>query len=457
MKRAMVSLAVILSFSISLFLSAADESAAMRDNATKLFNQGNFKDAYDLYSKLALGEEKVPGQVGEELYRAINCLINLNRQNEIDEFREKAISENSQNWKLLQKAAQSFMQGDHSGFMISGKFERGQHRGSGKYMNSQERDRIRGLQLYVRAMPIVKEDASGNEKCRFYENFARAILQGRGYNDSWQMQFLSDLSQLPDYEEGYYGYRGETKGAPVDENGNPVFYKVPASFADAKCDGERWRWLLEEAIKLAPESKNGIILQYADFLRNQFDVHTMAYYGRFYSPEDDGGGKVEGEEDKDESGPFAVHTLSENETIAKLATGIKRFKLPDEFNYIKIYKKILADNDGYSSSAIDQLVQIFTNRRQYEKAADYLKESIKRFKDQNNYKKNQLEQIVGNWGQFVGSMPLVAGKSAELEFRFRNAKDVSFEAFKIKVPELVNDVKEYLKSNPKELDWNLIN
>ncbi len=457
MKRSIFSIAAILSLLISGVLSAADESAAMRDNATKLFNQGNYKDSYDLYSKLALGEEKVAAQVGEDLSRAIDCLLRLNRQNEIDEFRDKVIANYSQNWMLLQRAAQSFMHGNHYGFMVSGKFERGEHRGGGKYVNSQERDRIRALQLYNQAMPLVQKLSSGNERRSFYEDFARAILQGRGYNDSWQMQFLSDLSKLPDYEDGYYGYRGETKGAPVDENGDPVFYKVPASFADSKCDGERWRWLLEEAVNSAPSSKNSIMLQYADFLRNQFGVQTMAYYGRFYSGEDDGGGNVEGDEYKDESGPYAVQTLSENETIAKLATGIKRFKLPDEFNYIRIYKKVLADNDGYSSSAIDQLVQIFTNRRQYEKAADYLKESIKRFKDQNNYKKSQLEQIVGNWGRFVGSTPLVAGKSAELEFRFRNGKEVSFEAFKIKVPELVNDVKEYLKSNPKELDWNLIN
>ena len=35
---------------------------------------------------------------------------------------------------------------------------------------------------------------------------------------------------------------------------------------------------------------------------------------------------------EDESGTYALHTLGENETIARLATGIKRFKLPDEFN-----------------------------------------------------------------------------------------------------------------------------
>ncbi|MCX6984663.1 MAG: hypothetical protein NT118_07930, partial [Lentisphaerae bacterium] len=204
MKKSMISFAVILSFLISGVLSATDENATLRGNAQKLFNQGNYKEAYELFSKLALGEEKMPGQVGEDLSNAINCLANLNRQNETDEFRENVIANNSQNWMLLHRAAQSFMDGNHYGFMISGKFERGDNRGGGKQVNSQERDRIRGLQLYNQAMLIVQKTGSAWEKRNFFEGFARAILQGRGYNDSWQMQFLSDLSQLPDYEEGYY-------------------------------------------------------------------------------------------------------------------------------------------------------------------------------------------------------------------------------------------------------------
>jgi uncharacterized protein YfaS (alpha-2-macroglobulin family) len=181
----------------------------------------------------------------------------------------------------------------------------------------------------------------------------------------------------------------------------------------------------------------------------------MAYFRGFFNMRDDGDGdgNVDEDAEQDESGPYAVHTLSEDETIAKFATGIKRFKLPDEYNFIKIYRKILNDNDGYSSSAIDRLVEIFKNRRQYPKTADYLRESIKKYGDHENYKKNQLDQIIGNWGQFVGSKPLAAGKPAELELSFRNGKEVSFETFKIKVPELLNDVREYLKSNPKQLDW----
>ncbi|MFZ2657557.1 MAG: MG2 domain-containing protein [Victivallales bacterium] len=457
MKNCMMSLAMFLSIFLSGILAVADDAGkATREKATQLYNQGNYKDSYGLFSKLALGGETVPNLVGDELGMAINCLRSLSRLNEIDEFRGKAIARNSQNWMLLQKAAESFIYENHYGFMVSGKFERGDHRGGGKYMNAMERDRIRGLQLYLQAMPIVQKAGTAWEKKSFLESFARMIFQGRGYNDSWQLQFLSELTQLPDYEEGYYGYNGQAKGAPVDENGNPVYYKVPASFADSKCDGERWRWLLEEAMKAEPSSKNSILLQYAQFLGSQFGVETMANYGRFYDYDDGDDGNVDNDYNENESGPYAVHTLSENETIAKLATGIRRFKLPDEYNYMKIYRKILDSKDGYSSSAIGSLIEIFRNRRQYAVAAEFLQSSIKLYGDSQNYKKNQLDQIVGSWGQFIGSKPLVAGKPADLEFRFRNGNAVSFEAFKIKIPELLNDVREYLKSNPKELDWQQV-
>ncbi|MEA1951526.1 MAG: MG2 domain-containing protein, partial [Planctomycetota bacterium] len=157
---------------------------------------------------------------------------------------------------------------------------------------------------------------------------------------------------------------------------------------------------------------------------------------------------------KDESGTYALHTLSEDETIARLATGVKRFKLPDEFNYIKIYKEVAADRETLSPqgiSAMRTLAQIFENRRQYPKAAEYCRKLVaellemRRDKEVNNWQK-RLDQIVGNWGRFEPIMTQPAGKGASVEFRFRNGKQASFTARKIKVEKLLDDVKDYIKS-----------
>src|SRR5262249_61612903 len=68
-------------------------------------------------------------------------------------------------------------------------------------------------------------------------HFAR-LLMNAGNHEPWRLQLLTDLGQLPDYDEGYYWGHSD-RGAPVDADGNPVFYHTPKSYKDAKSDGER--------------------------------------------------------------------------------------------------------------------------------------------------------------------------------------------------------------------------
>ena len=76
------------------------------------------------------------------------------------------------------------------------------------------------------------------------------------------------------------------------------------------------------------------------------------------------------------------NTLEDDETIARLATGIKRFKLPDEFNPIKIYQAIADDpKTGQGEEALNALATIFENRRQLDRAAEYLKRSRELYGD----------------------------------------------------------------------------
>ena len=138
-------------------------------------------------------------------------------------------------------------------------------------------------------------------------------MNNRGYSESWRLQYLTDLKVLPDYEDGW-GYYRQTAGAPVDADGKPVFYHVPKSFEAAETDGQRWRWCLQQAVEMNPQQLNAVRMQFAEFLLNQFGVQTMAQWGwRF--------GRMETDDTKeDESGTYALHTLGEDETIARLAT-----------------------------------------------------------------------------------------------------------------------------------------
>jgi uncharacterized protein YfaS (alpha-2-macroglobulin family) len=426
---------------------AARPDAAAMD---KKYQEGNFKEAYEGFRTLALEAGAARDRVGHYLTMGAASLASLGRIDEIDEFRESVIKVHSQNWRLLLTAAENYLNVEHSGFIIAGKFQRGPHRGGGKVVNSFERDRVRALQLMVQAMPLAAKDSNKADVARFYLTFARNLLSNRGYYEAWRLQYLTDLAILPDYEEGWRHY-GEPKGAPVDENGAPIYHQVPKSWQAAATDGERWRWCLVQAMENDAARRDEVRFEFAQFLENQFGVQTMAYYGWFF-------GRMHDDAAQDESGTYALHTLAEDETIARLATGIKRFKLPDEFNHIRIYQQLFKEaRPDYALRAVHQLADIFTNRRQYPTAADYLRQALKIERDNNANTRQKLDQIVGNWGRFEQVMSQPAGKGATVEFRFRNGKHVSFEAHAIKVEKLLADVKAYLKSNPTQLDWQRVN
>src|SRR5262249_49078052 len=254
-----------------------------------------------------------------------------------------------------------------------------------------------------------------------------------------------------DFDDAYSWRGGANIGAPVDAAGNPVLYHIPRSFEAAQSDGERWRWLLALAVELDPATNNVAQSSLANFLHGQFGVQTLAQFGWFPRGDDD--------TKKNESGTYALHTLSEDETIARLATGINRFKLPDEFNPIKLYQAIAArGRSPQGEAADDALSQIFEDRRQYVKAAEAWTRAIREYgSGQNNIRKSRLEQIVGNWGRFENSQTQPAGRGATVEFRFRNATRAAFEAKEINVEKLLADVKAYLRSSPNQLDWNRMN
>src|SRR5205085_2696392 len=96
----------------------------------------------------------------------------------------------------------------------------------------------------------------------------------------------------------------------------PLFYNVPKSYEEAANDGERWRWMLARAVQIVPSLDSEVDMTLASFFRSQLGVQTMAYMAPSGT---------------DKDGTFSLHTLKDTETIARLATGVQRFNLPDEF------------------------------------------------------------------------------------------------------------------------------
>ena len=450
---------------VGVWAIGADQKPPTLSETRKTMNAGNFKEAFENYRKLCFDPNSPSRELREAFNEAIQCLQRLGRINEIDEFREKVVEVHSTNWRLLQAVAQSYLQIEHNGVVIAGKFQRGSQRGGdGRQVHASERDRVRALQLLTQAIPLALKDDNKAAAAEFHWQFANTLLTGNGQAQAWRLQALTDLATLPDYEEGYFWWRGQQpQGTPVDADGNPVFHAVPKSYEDAKSDGERWRWMLAQTMELHADRRDEVLFSFTQFLSSQFGVETMAQYGWFGRFADESVKEdVANKEGEKKSGTFSLHTLSDDETIARLATGVKRFKLPDEFNFFRIWQQLAQRRGTWGDQACDQIAHFYENRRQYPKAVEAWKRAIKDVgpgheTGQGFARQLALNQLVKNWGRFEGSSTQPAGKGATFDFRFRNGQQVTFTAHELKIDKLLDDVKAYLKKSPPQLDWQQLN
>lgn len=434
---------------VGIALGQGVKRSVDRERLNKLFTQGNYKDAYEGYRKLVLDARADPLHVGSDLGQAIQCLVRLGRVDEVDAFRDAAVQAHTGNWRLLQAAADSYFRfPQHYGFIVGGKFHRGHHRGGGRYVGSYERDRSRALQLLDQGRVAAQSNRDRVAAGEYLLILARVLLGDRADRDSWRLQSLTPLDALPDYDENPYArYGGQATGAPVEADGTPVFYKNPESFAKARNDGERWRWALVQAYEANLSLLNTVRSTRAAFLLRQFGTQTILG-PNFGSRGQDGYEQA--------TTPYSLESLRDDETTARLATGIKRFNVPDEFNPIKIFQAIAAEpQTGHGEEALNALASIFENRRQFDRSAQYLARSREAYGDP-GWKEKHLSQILGAWGRFDPHGTLPAGRAASVDFRFRNGRRVHFEAHEVHYEKLLSDIKQYLSSGINQVDWRRI-
>ena len=135
---------------------------------------------------------------------------------------------------------------EHFGFIVAGKFQRGQHRGERRYVGSYERDRARALQLLVRGLDRVLTDPDRAAAGRYLLALAEAAMGDRAQTESWRLQTLTPLDVLPDYDENPYRYWGrqQTPAHPSSPTGRPSITGCPRASTrrrtTASAGGGRW-------------------------------------------------------------------------------------------------------------------------------------------------------------------------------------------------------------------------
>jgi alpha-2-macroglobulin len=430
------------------------DADAKLEKVLKLAEAGNRREAADLAKAvLAPNAKASPEARANALSYAQDSLSVLSAFDEAEKTLEKAVADFPNEWRVLQRAGALLHGSVHYGYVVDGIFHRGSNRDQGQWKSCQLRDRVRMLQLCFAAWEKIQSDpqATAYEKSEVINWIILGLSpQNRGASSAWQMQILTDLSKLPDYDE-QEGNDEPANGYPVNEQGEPIFFEASSSLKTAASDGQRLFYLFNELAGLGNEFATKATRQKADLLASWFSVRSLAYSGLW--------GRATADEAKSKEGIAALHTLKDDETIAKLATGPKRFALPEGQSFLRLYQK-LADDESVARTArapsLMSMATELTDRRQYGRAASLLKTALEWNEEPNLEKilQHQLDQITGNLARLEPSPAQPAGKGAKLSLVFRNATKIAFTARKVDVLKLAEDTKAWLRTEPQDReDW----
>ncbi|MDZ4849564.1 MAG: alpha-2-macroglobulin family protein [Pirellulaceae bacterium] len=434
-----------------LFLStwstaAQQDEEKIRNQALLHLNQGNWKDALDIFRRLAEDSSSNPARVPDDVQNAIQCLNNLGSMQELDEFLASVVEVHSNNWRALKQAAESIRNAPHHGIVASNAFHRAPQRNtSGVWVTVQEQDRQQSLTWLIRAIPLVDKETSAQTKGDFFKQLAESLLDHRDGQSSWLLQHKTEIDKAPDYLEiDASNSIHADRFAPVGEDGKPIVYSTPTSWDEATNDGQRLRWAIHRwSATHAFESQ----IFWSDFLNRQFGIETLAndpWFHRFQADiaEDH---NEQAEAAKTKTGIYALHTLDDTETIARLANGIQRISLSDEFNPIRIQQTLIKDSPSQTGS-YSRLIDIYANRRQYAKAAEVCRQAIKSQPKMPEFQE-QLDSMTLPRGRFDFVEAQPAGKPATVGFVFRNAERASFTAAKVDVEKLLTDIQQFYRNH----------
>ncbi|MDR0361467.1 MAG: alpha-2-macroglobulin [Planctomycetota bacterium] len=425
---------------------AGEPGSTLRKNAEALVESGDYMAAWDIYEQLILDAAATPKTIEADLADLLDMIPMTGRTGRAEDILHRLEEERAGSWRVLAAVARGLGEKlPKDGYIVSGEFVRDRGLSSrGEYADADNRDRFDAIRLMIAAEPLLDspdDPANKEEKCLFYSWLAHFVAPQRLRIQAWRLTALTDLETPPPYKTGYNRVRSDrnwppVQGAPVDEEGNALFHPVPESWAAAENDGQRWRWALGQTAKQGDRGRDYADWQYASFLRDQFGVQTLD--GRLPKQDGDAAG----------TNPFSVRTLDEDETIARLASGIKRFRLPEDSNFIALFRGVAERNGRRSENARQALASIFENRQQFDKAARLWRTLDEDYSAQDA--KERLERITGNNGRLEPTPTLPAGTRPKLPYVFRNGDRVDLTALRLDERKFLDDIRKGMKRGDDE-------
>ena len=386
--------------------------------AAKLSDEGHFAEAYVAFTNVVFapdGASVTDGDRAQALLDAPRCLAELKRFDEAEPLLDKALLERKE-FAVHVAYSQAIGELPHYGKMLKGVFSRVNE--WGVHYSSVEHDRVKRLRCLEAIMPEVSKQTKLRQRWFWNEVVGALEMNERNRGAAWKLQELTLLTEVPLIEEkkGWSRSDFEEGFAPVDENGEPIFYEVPRTWAVAKNDGERWKFANAMRADVDEAGRRNSAWSLGDFAYNQFGVH-----------------KLRGEADLEKL-IGDLRSLDDDETITRLANGVKRFKLPVEYNYIRMWREL----EDYA-----RIAQVYERRYQFVKACEMWKKAGEGYS-------NYVERISSPNVVLSGNVPIVSYKKrGRFEVNFRNADELEFSLSKVNVAKFLEELKSDIKNNRK--------
>ena len=324
-------------------------SAAAGIDPSGLMAAGDYDEAYIGFTNSVFAAEEGglnAGQRAQSVLDAARCLAKLKRIDEVEPLLEK-VRGACREFPVRVACAQALGELPHSGDVVDGVFRRGAVPAS---YSSCERDRVLRLRWLEEIMDELPSQTNLRKRWFWNEVVSALMMNGRWRTGAWKLQELTDLDRLPEL------FKKRAAGdiedfapapAPVDECGNPVFYSIVKNWKDAKNDGERFFFANDARAEVDSFGRRRSAGSFAMFSEGQFGTSALC-------------SKTNSLELAEE-----LRTLGDDEGIVMSSGGIKRFRLPIEYNYLRMWREL----KDYRSIARE-----YERRHQFDRAVDaYLK------------------------------------------------------------------------------------
>ena len=391
-------------------------------DAALLMEKGHYAEAYVAYTNIVFapdGADVTDGNRAQSLLDAPRCLAKLKRFDEAEPLLDKAILERKE-FAVHVAYSQALGELPRYGKTVKGVFSR-LNEWRDEY-SSVEHDRVKRLKCLEAIMLELSKQSKLRQRWFWNEVISALEMNGRNRGAAWKLQELTSLTEIPQIKEkrNWGGSDFEEGPAPVDENGEPLFYGLVKSWEDAKNDGERWMFANTARAAVDDFGRRNSARTLGEFAKNQFGVYHLRGEDNLI--------KLIGD----------LRSLDDDETITRLANGIKRFKLPVEYNYIRMWREL---------KEYDSIAREYELRYQFVKACEMW---IKAGEGYSHF----VERISSPNVALSGNVPVVGYKKrGRFEVNFRNADELEFSLVKIDVARYLEEVKDDIKNNRKRNDY----